>query len=445
MAQKKKNKRRRRQFQQKVILSVLLVIIIGLIGVLGYQMQKNEKKQTDGNASASSSVSSSSLAGDSSEPISDSSQEEEITPTPEPVQQISSDGLNSQHALLVRESDLAEMMNLGGDERIYPASMTKIMTALLTIENLPDLNETITVPEDIFEELTAQDARNGKADQAKQGETAQLTEDESTGTTEQQTEETTGDADGTRAVQDQADDVENSLEQVPEMEAACEEEAVGNPEADAETAQNTPEESDGNTERQDAQAVNGTAADQNGETGSGETAANEETSAASGTVDSAENQETAVETAGAAQDLMFSEATIMELPVTGTVLIPYNMENTVYFPTLDLYQCNPGVVFSAAEGTPVLAAADGEVVSVENDARTGLTVTMNLGNGYEAIYGQLTDVSLESGQKVQKAARIGAVAAPTKYYVKEGSNLFFEMKKDGKAIDPMAYLPAISE
>ena len=142
MAQKKKNKRRRRQFQQKVILSVLLVIIIGLIGVLGYQMQKNEKKQTDGNASASSSVSSSSLAGDSSEPISDSSPEEEITPMPEPVQQISSDGLNSQHALLVRESDLAEMMNLGGDERIYPASM----------------NETITVPEDIFEGLTAQDA-----------------------------------------------------------------------------------------------------------------------------------------------------------------------------------------------------------------------------------------------------------------------------------------------
>ena len=183
-----------------------------------------------------------------------------------------------------------------------------------------------------------QDARNGKADQTKQGETAQLTEDESTGTTEQQTEETTGDADGTRAVQDQADDVENSLEQVPEMEAACEEEAVGNQEADAETAQNTPEESDGNTERQDAQAVNGTAADQNGETGSGETAANEETSAASGTVDSAENQETAVETAGAAQDLMFSEATIMELPVTGTVLIPYNMENTVYFPTLDAIQ-----------------------------------------------------------------------------------------------------------
>ena len=90
-----------------------------------------------------------------------------------------------------------------------------------------------------------QDAETVRQIRRNRGETAQLTEDESTGTTEQQTEETAGDADGTRAVQDQADDVENSLEQVPEMEAACEEEAVGNPEADAETAQNTPEESDG--------------------------------------------------------------------------------------------------------------------------------------------------------------------------------------------------------
>ena len=297
-----------------------------------------------------------------------------------------------------------------------------------------------------------QDERNGKADQAEQKQTAQLSEEKSAETAEQQTEETAGDADGTRAVQEQADGVKNNLEQAPEAETGCEDEAVdenltdGNAEADA--AQNAQEESGENAENgQNVQAVNGTAAaDQREETGAGETAVNDEPSAAaSEETASAENQENAVETAGAAQDLMFSEATIMELPVAGTVLIPYSMENTVYFPTLDLYQCNPGVVFSAAEGTPVLAAADGEVVRVENDARTGLTVTMNLGNGYEAIYGQLADVSLEAGQKVQKAARIGAVASPTKYYLKEGSNLFFEMKKDGKAIDPMAYLPAVSE
>ena len=154
MAQKKKNRRRRRQFQQKVILSVLLVIIIALIGVLGYQMQKREKDQTKESAGTSPAVSASLSVSDSSA----SETEDEITPAQEPVQQISADGLNSQHALLVRRSDLAEMMNLGGDERIYPASMTKLMTALIAIENLPNLDETITVPEDIFEELTAQDA-----------------------------------------------------------------------------------------------------------------------------------------------------------------------------------------------------------------------------------------------------------------------------------------------
>lgn len=283
-----------------------------------------------------------------------------------------------------------------------------------------------------------QDERNSKANQAGQGQTAEMTGTDGTASADQ-TEETAGGADGTRAVQEQADGRDMPENHV-KMETACEEEAVDqnltaeNTEENTETAQNAQEESKENMENgQDAQAVNGTAAEQSQET------------EAEDTMNSTENQETAVETAGAAQNLMFSEATIMELPVAGTVLIPYNMENTVYFPTLDLYQCNPGVVFSAAEGTPVLAAADGEVVSVEQDARTGLTVTMNLGNGYEAIYGQLTDVSLEAGQKVQKAARIGAVASPTKYYVKEGSNLFFEMKKDGKAIDPMVYLPAISE
>lgn len=281
-----------------------------------------------------------------------------------------------------------------------------------------------------------QDERNSKENQVKQGQTAQLTEEKDAGTAEQQTEETTGDADGTRGVQEQAEE----LDEKPMNE---------NTEENTETVQNTLEGTKNeNTESgQNTQAVSGTAvAKQDEETSSGGTEAKEESSmAASETTAAVEGQEETVETAGAAQDLVFGEATIMELPVAGTVLIPYNMENTVYFPTLDLYQCNPGVVFSASEGTPVLAAADGEVVSVENDARTGLTVTMNLGNGYEAIYGQLTDVSLETGQRVQKAARIGAVASPTKYYVREGSNLFFEMKKDGKSIDPMVYLPAVTE
>ena len=43
-------------------------------------------------------------------------------------------------------------------EKIYPASLTKIMTAILAIENTEDLNGTITLPSGFFEKLYVEDA-----------------------------------------------------------------------------------------------------------------------------------------------------------------------------------------------------------------------------------------------------------------------------------------------
>ena len=44
------------------------------------------------------------------------------------------------------------------EDRIYPASLTKIMTAVLAIENTDDLSRTITLPDDIFRTLYEQNA-----------------------------------------------------------------------------------------------------------------------------------------------------------------------------------------------------------------------------------------------------------------------------------------------
>lgn len=46
----------------------------------------------------------------------------------------------------------------GGEERIYPASMTKIMTVLTALENLEDLNAAVTMPQEIYPSLYAEDA-----------------------------------------------------------------------------------------------------------------------------------------------------------------------------------------------------------------------------------------------------------------------------------------------
>ena len=68
------------------------------------------------------------------------------------------DGLNSPHAILLRADSGEVLAEKDADSTIYPASMTKMMTALLAIEANPDLDTPVTLPEEIFPALQAQNA-----------------------------------------------------------------------------------------------------------------------------------------------------------------------------------------------------------------------------------------------------------------------------------------------
>ncbi len=141
------------------------------------------------------------------------------------------------------------------------------------------------------------------------------------------------------------------------------------------------------------------------------------------------------------KQLHFSDVTEIEWPTHGEILLDYNMNQTIYFPTLDQYKLNPAIAVKAEEGTPVLAAASGVVYDIIDHAQTGTTVTMELGDGYQAIYGQLKDLTMEEGEMIEQGTVIGYIDTPTKYYSVEGANLYFSMKKNGKYIDPKEYLP----
>lgn len=71
---------------------------------------------------------------------------------------IDTGNLHSPCAILVRLSDRAVLMQKQSDERIYPASLTKIMTAVVAVENLSDLQEKIELPSFIFQPLYKADA-----------------------------------------------------------------------------------------------------------------------------------------------------------------------------------------------------------------------------------------------------------------------------------------------
>lgn len=143
--------------------------------------------------------------------------------------------------------------------------------------------------------------------------------------------------------------------------------------------------------------------------------------------------------------LNFSEDSEMAWPVNGEVAIDYSMDATTYFPTLDLYKYNEALVLKAQSGEAVQAAANGQILSISQNEETGTTMTVDLGNGYQAIYGQLKDMTVEAGQTVSQGDILGYVSDPTKYYVQEGPNLYFAMTKDGTPIDPMIYLETVTE
>lgn len=138
--------------------------------------------------------------------------------------------------------------------------------------------------------------------------------------------------------------------------------------------------------------------------------------------------------------LSFGDTDTLVWPVVGNVLINYSMDKTVYFPTLDQYKYNPAIVIAANEGDMITAAAAGKVKSVFEDPQIGQAVTMDLGNGYEITYGQLKEILVSEGSYVSMGDMIASVAAPTKYYSIEGTNVYFKLTKDGNPVNPMTRL-----
>ena len=127
-------------------------------------------------------------------------------------------------------------------------------------------------------------------------------------------------------------------------------------------------------------------------------------------------------------------------PLDGKILLPYSMNATIYFPTLDQYQYNPAMVIQGNINDKVVFIAKGKIKDITTNEETGCTVTQDLGDGYTAIYGQLKELTFDKGDDVECGQVVGYVSEPTKYYSVEGSNLYFAMKKDGKPIDPTEYL-----
>ena len=148
----------------------------------------------------------------------------------------------------------------------------------------------------------------------------------------------------------------------------------------------------------------------------------------------------AEETAAQPEALHFSPEEGMLWPMEGDIILNYSMDSSIYFPTLDHYRMNPAVIIAGEVNSKVYSVAKGQVTKIEEqNAETGCTVTVDLGDGYQAVYGQLKELTFHEGDYVEAGHIIGYISEPTKYYAVEGSNLYFELLKDGAPIDPVEF------
>uniref|UniRef100_A0A7S0WW61 LysM domain-containing protein n=1 Tax=Pyramimonas obovata TaxID=1411642 RepID=A0A7S0WW61_9CHLO len=92
-----------------------------------------------------------------------------------------------------------------------------------------------------------------------------------------------------------------------------------------------------------------------------------------------------------------------------------------------------GIDLAANQGTPIYAAQDGTVEYADWQGGYGKLLTLSHGGGYQTRYGHCHELVGKRGQKVKAGEMIGTVGNTGH---STGPHLHFEIRKDGKAINP---------
>jgi len=119
-----------------------------------------------------------------------------------------------------------------------------------------------------------------------------------------------------------------------------------------------------------------------------------------------------------------------ELPLAGRLTSNYGVRID---PVDGSHKHHAGLDLAAPKGDPIHAAEDGVVVFSGIKGGYGNTVMVKHDNTYTSLYGHASELKVKEGQKVQKGDVIALVGSTGK---STGPHLHFEIRKEGKAVDP---------
>ncbi len=106
-------------------------------------------------------------------------------------------------------------------------------------------------------------------------------------------------------------------------------------------------------------------------------------------------------------------------------------------PIYKVRKFHSGIDFSAPEGAPVFATADGVVKRIRHSRRGyGNTVLIDHGYGYETFYAHLSKILVRRGQKVKRGQKIGLVGNTGK---STAPHVHYEIWKNNRKVNPIYY------
>lgn len=106
-------------------------------------------------------------------------------------------------------------------------------------------------------------------------------------------------------------------------------------------------------------------------------------------------------------------------------------------PVYKTIKMHEGLDFSAPQGTPIYATADGSITTAGSTGNGfGNHVIINHGYGYETLYGHMMRVKVKNGQTVKRGEVIGWVGSTGK---STGPHCHYEVQKNGIKLDPIYF------
>ena len=106
-------------------------------------------------------------------------------------------------------------------------------------------------------------------------------------------------------------------------------------------------------------------------------------------------------------------------------------------PFYKVIKFHEGIDFTAPIGTEIYSTGDGVVKTLEYSRRGyGNMIIINHGFGYETVYAHMSKMNIKAGQKVKRGQVIGFVGNTGK---STAPHLHYEVRKNGKAIDPINF------